>query len=140
MIQRIQTIFLLLASGALGSLFFLPFASTAEAEAKGIFTDTVFDVQDNIGLIVLVAFGVLLGLVSIFSFKNRIRQLRFGYLGIIVSILIPVTAFLYFTSQVSEMNQTQQTVDELGIYAPFVALVLFIAANHYIKKDNKLVP
>ena len=139
MIQRIQTIFLLLAAGALGSLFALPFATTEAAEAKGIFTDSVYNLHDNIGLLVMVAFGILVALISMFSFKNRIRQMRFGYLGMILSILIPVMAFLYFTSQIEKMDESQHTADALGIVAPFVALVFFIAANRFIKKDDKLV-
>ena len=139
MIQRIQTIFLLLAAGALGSLFALPFATTAEPEVKGIFTDSAFDLYDNIGLLSLVGLGILAALIAMFSFKSRVRQMRFGYFGVVVSALIPIIAFLYFTSQIEKMDQTQPTADALGIIAPFVALVLFLAANYYIKKDEKLV-
>lgn len=139
MIQRIQTIFLLLAAGALGSLFALPFATTAEPEVKGIFTDSAFDLYDNIGLLSLVGLGILAALIAMFSFKSRVRQMRFGYFGVVISGLIPIIAFLYFTSQIEKMDQTQPTADALGIIAPFVALVLFLAANYYIKKDEKLV-
>jgi len=139
MIQRIQTIFLLLAAGSLASLFALPFAKTPEPDPKGIFTDSVYNLNDNIGLLILVGFGVLVALVSMFSYKNRIRQMRFGYLGMILSILIPVMAFLYFTSQIEKMDEAQHTADALGIIAPFVALTFFLAANYYIKKDDKLV-
>jgi len=139
MIQRIQTIFLLLAAGALGSLFALPFATTPEVEAEGIFTDSVFDLYDNNGLLLLVGLGILSALLSLISFKNRIRQVRLGYFGMVVSMLIPIVAFLYFTSQINKMDELQHTADALGIIAPFVALILFLAANHYIKKDEKLV-
>lgn len=139
MIQRIQTIFLLLAGGALGSLFALPFATTAEPETQGIFTDSTFNLYDNIGIMVLVGLGILAALISLFSFKNRNRQMRFGYVGVAVSFLIPVAAFLYFTSQVEKMDEAQHTADALGIVAPFIALMLFLAANHFIKKDEKLV-
>lgn len=139
MIQRIQTIFLLLAAGALGSLFALPFATTEGEEAMGIFTDSEYNLYDNIGLLILVAFGILVALVAVFSFKNRIRQIRLGYLGMLLSLLVPVMAFLYFTSQIEKMDEAQGTADALGIVAPFVALVFFLAANYYIKKDDKLV-
>jgi len=139
MIQRIQTIFLLLAAGALGSLFVLPFATTPEVEAQGIFTDAVFNLYDNVGLLLLTGLGILAALVSLFSYKNRVRQMRFSYFGVVVSVLIPVVAFLYFTSQVEMMDEAQHTADALGMIAPFVALILFLAATRYIKKDEKLV-
>jgi cytochrome bd-type quinol oxidase subunit 2 len=139
MIQRIQTIFLLLAAGALGSLFALPFATTAAPETQGIFTDSTFNLYDNIGLIALTSLGILAALIAMFSFKNRVRQLRFGYIGMVISLLIPVIAFLYFTSQIEKMDEAQHTADALGMVAPIAALILFLAANHFIKKDNKLV-
>ncbi len=139
MIQRIQTIFLLLAAGLLGSLFALPFATTPTPEAEGIFTDSIYNLHDNTGLLILVILGILAAVISLFSFKNRIRQMRFSYLGMIVSVLVPVIAFLYFTSQVEKMDEAQHTADALGIIAPFGALIFFLAANYYIKKDDKLV-
>jgi chromate transport protein ChrA len=139
MIQRIQTIFLLLAAGSLGSLFAFPFATTPGPEAKGIFTDSVYNLYDNIGLLILVVLGILVALISMFSFKNRIRQMRYGYLGVIISLLIPVIAFLYFTSQIGKMDEAQHTADALGIISPFVALIFFLAANYNVKKDEKLV-
>lgn len=138
MIQRIQTIFLLLAGGAFGALFALPFASTTSPETEGIFSDSVYNVMDNPALLALAVIGILITVIAIFSFNKRPVQMKLGYLGMVVAILIPVVALLYFSSQVGQLAD-QPTADELGMFVPGLALIFFLLANYFIKKDDKLV-
>ena len=138
MIQRIQTIFLLLAGGAFGALFALPFASTTTAETEGIFSDSVYNIMDNPALLALAIAGILISLVAMFSFRKRPVQMKLGYLGMVVAILIPVVALLFFSSQVEGLSD-QPTTDELGMFVPGLALIFFIVANYFIRKDDKLV-
>ncbi len=138
MIQRIQTIFLLLAGGAFGALFALPFASTANPESEGIFSDSVYNIMDNPALLGLTIAGIVTALIAIFSFRKRPVQMKLGYLGMVVAILIPIVALLFFSSQVDQLTD-QPTADELGMFVPGVALIFFILANYFIRKDEKLV-
>ena len=133
MIQRIQSIILLLAAGAFGALFALPIAATAEPSAQGIFADSVYNLADSTILMALVGLGVLIALIALFSFKNRKRQMLIGYLGMLTAVGIAVASFVMLSQ--SETTSTYQA----GMFVPAVAVVLFAVANHFIRKDDKLV-
>ena len=135
MLQRIQSIFLLLTSGSFFSLFAVDFASS-DKSAAGIFSDQLYNTMDNPLLIGLTAIGGILALINIFMFKNRPLQMRLGYLLIVLSILLPIVAGLLMFNE-GHMNNPDVTIeDKLGIYLPIVALITAVLANRFIKKDN----
>jgi len=138
MLQRIQSIFLLLTSGAFFSLFAVEFASS-DKTAAGIFSDQLYNIMDNPILIGMTALGGALALINIFMFKNRPLQLRLGYLLIVLSILLPLVAGLLMYNEGSLNAPDVGIEDGLGIYMPIIALITTILANRFIKKDNKLV-
>jgi hypothetical protein len=140
MIQRIQTIFLLLCGAAFAALLVYPFASSAPV-AQGtshIFADGIYSIMDNLMLEILVLAGIILAFVNIFLFKKRKTQIKVGYLLVILSILIPVVAYLYFTNQATTLEDST-IEDGPGIYLPIAALVFALLANRFIRKDEKLV-
>ena len=139
MIQRIQTIFLLLAGGALGGLFALPFATNSAPTPEGLFMDGAFNIYDNPVLIGLCVLGILVALLGIFMYRNRGLQQRLGYLGIALCILIPLVAFLFFTGQADTMAANDTVEDAAGIYLPFSGIILFGLAIYFVRKDDKLV-
>lgn len=138
MLQRIQSIFLLLASGSFFALFGVDFASSSKP-SEGLFSDQLYNVLDNPILIGLTALGGVIALISIFLFKNRPLQLRLGYILIIISILLALVAGLLVFNEQSELAPNTTIDDGLGIYLPLIALIGAILANRYIKKDSKLV-
>lgn len=138
MLQRIQSIFLLLTSGSFFSLFAVNFASSNKA-ANGIFADQIYNIMDNPVLIGLTALGGAMALVAIFLFKNRPLQLRLGYLLIVLSILLPLVAALLMYNEGSQNAPDVSIDDGIGIYLPIVGLISTILANRFIKKDNNLV-
>ncbi len=140
MIQRIQTLFLLLAAGSMGALAAVPFFSVpkdagyAEVSVLG---DQIFNIQDHTGLLVLFLAAGGLALISIFLFKNRKLQSRismvallliFGGLGFATGILQKAGVF--------EIGQLDM---QAGIALPLVGIILLILANVYIRKDDALV-
>lgn len=138
MLQRIQSIFLLLTSGAFFSLFAVSFASS-DKTAVGIFADQLYNVMDNPILIAMTVLGGALALINIFLFRNRPLQLRLGYLLIVLSILLPLVAVLLMYNEGS-LNAPDVAIDDgLGIYLPIIALITTILAVRFINKDNKLV-
>ncbi|NNE27388.1 MAG: DUF4293 domain-containing protein [Saprospiraceae bacterium] len=137
MIQRIQSVFLLLAAIIMAALFKIPFAMSDQA-ASPFFEDKLFNVLDHTVLTVLVALGSIVALVAIFMFRNRNLQLRLGYLGIIASLFLALVAFWLVYSNADTMGDAV-IEDQFGLYMPPLALVFFILANHFIKKDQKTV-
>jgi hypothetical protein len=138
MLQRIQSILLLLAGGAFFSLFKVNFA-TSDKSATGLFSDQLYNILDNPILIVMTVIGGGLALANIFLFRNRPLQLRLGYLIIVFCILLPLVAGLLMYNEGS-LNAPNVTIEDgFGIYMPLLALVLTVLANRFIKKDNNLV-
>ncbi len=139
MIQRIQSLFLLLTSAAFGLLFIWPFA-LSEKKDNTLFADNVFNVQDHILLIIMTLTGCLTAFVAIFLFRNRKVQSKVTYFPIILSILIPVMAFVFFTNTSStSVVQAEDIQDQAGMYLPAVSLIFGLLALRYINKDDKLV-
>ena len=139
MIQRIQTIFLLLAGASIAGLFFLPFATTPAPTEETIFMDASYNIFDSPVLLAIAGAAIAVALLAIISFKSRTRQLRLGYLGMALCVLIPVVAILFFTSQTEYLLTSDDIDDGLGIFAPLAGLLMFVLANMFIRKDEKLV-
>lgn len=136
MIQRLQSIFLLLASGSCFGLFGTDAADTpAVVPTSTLFADGSFDVFDNPILIGAFALAGLLLLVNIFLFNNRTLQMKIAS-GAIAIVLFGVGAGLYYFFNDSA-NAT--ATPDIGIVLPVLAVVFTLLANRYIKADEKLV-
>lgn len=131
-LQRIQSVYLFLASLVGSSLFALPFAS-GPTKPEGILADGYLSINDNIGLIILTVLVVVLSLATIFLYNNRVLQMNLGKLNILVTIgLFGFAAYLFYTIQ---------TIATLGggLFVPVLVLIFVILANKNINKDEKLV-
>ena len=139
MIQRIQTLFLLLAAGLTLALLGLPFAGTPESVAASpLFSDGSYLIHDSPALLVLYLLGAILAIAAIFLFKRRTVQLRvsiFSFIAILLGMVMTLILFL----QDPIMGQDVQPDDRLGIFFPFLALAALLLAQRFIRKDEKLV-
>lgn len=138
MIQRIQSIFYLISGLCFAGLFKFPFA-TSDVSIPQLLSDRVYNVMDNIVLIILALAGAIISIVAIFLFKNRTMQIRSGYIIIILSILTPLVAFLLIYNEQTAVRDASGINDEPGIFLPVVALIFAFLANRFVKKDDKLV-
>ncbi len=155
MIQRIQTIFLFLVA-VLGIVIFLfPIATFySDASFFKFFLCSVRDfapdpfnemsvtsVQANwlypLTLSILQLIVVLIALITIFKFKKRTLQIRLNYLNIFLTVLL-VGGIFYFSTTLEESFNTQAQYGPGGIF-PLISIILLFLANHYIKKDEKLI-
>ncbi len=155
MIQRIQSIFLVLVAGSLIAMTFFPLWSKADSEAKESVILTAQTMKKNaldasgaeivveekstifIGIVALLAAGV--ALYSIFQYKNRLTQMKLGALN---SLLMGATLGLTYW-QSTEMNGLLNKVTHdsptIGFILIAAALIFNISANRFIRKDEKLV-
>lgn len=125
-IQRWQSVFLLLASIMMGIYSFLPLASQG---------DVYFYPSDNVVYMVLNLLIALLSLVSIFLFKNLARQKMVVKVNLflIIASAITVAVLLY-------VNMPQMQI--LWTAGPLLLLCSFlmnIAALRRINHDDKLL-
>jgi LPXTG-motif cell wall-anchored protein len=136
MIQRIQSIFLLLGSGACFSLFGLPVADTETVQPESaLFADQKFTLLDNPILMILIGLAGLLLLGGIFLYKNRKLQSTLSKLSIaMITGGIGLGFYLLSTDTAQEVATFAS-----GTVFPVIAIVLAYLANFYINKDEKLV-
>ncbi|MEO1258218.1 MAG: DUF4293 domain-containing protein [Bacteroidota bacterium] len=139
MIQRIQSIYLLLAAAAGFGLLALPFATTPEnVETSALFADAAYNVNDNIGLLVLFAVAGALALAAIFMFNNRKTQMKLAQVAIVANVVGLILAFILILQDGANLGAVDPD-DGIGAYLPFGFLLFGILALRAIGKDEKLV-
>ncbi len=138
MIQRIQSVFLLIAAVAFALLFQFPFVVSDVAD-EGFLADKDFDVFDHIALMILAGVAASLTLISIFLFKKRKIQIRVTYLSILVGISVLITAGVMFYEQALVLFEKAAIHQRLGLYLPLIGLIMGFFAIRFIRKDDKIV-
>lgn len=137
MIQRIQSIYLLIATLLSGGLiFFLNLWVTEQ--------DTEFFALDSLSsgnlllasIFVLFIASAILTLITIFQFKKRQLQFVLGRLAILINFIL-VGILVYFTQNLS--GETQVSEKGIGLLIPIFTIVFVVLANKAIKKDEELV-
>ncbi len=129
MLQRIQTVYLILAAGTSAGLIFL-FNLWKTKEG-----DVVY-VVDNVLYFCMFLGSATLSLVSIFMFKKRKLQFVLGRLNIILNFFL----LSFFVCQ--SLNVSGETIVSekgIGMFLPIISIVLLVLANKAIKKDEDLV-
>ncbi|MBC6996187.1 DUF4293 domain-containing protein [Neolewinella lacunae] len=136
MIQRIQSIFLFLASGACFGLFGADAADTAAPVANSeLFADGSFTLLDDPVLMVLFALAGVVLFAGIFLFRQRPLQMKISLAAAALIVLgAGYGAFLW-----SSDSAAASASPDLGIALPVVALIFSLLARNYIRKDEKLV-
>lgn len=137
MIQRLQSVFLLLSSLFFGSQFFTAFATTT-IEVQGIFSDLLYNIYDNPILLGLVGLGAVISLGTIFLFNNRSLQLKMTNLSLVLAVVFPLVAGILYFLQASESSSLVPNLS-IGTFTPLGSIIFGALAGRYIKKDEKLV-
>ncbi|MFV8269627.1 DUF4293 family protein [Flavobacterium sp. GT2N3] len=130
MIQRIQTIYLLLAFVVTGILlFFIPLWTMNDGKEFYFMQSQVYTI--------LLGLSTTLTLLSIVSYKKRQNQFVIGRLNIILNLIL-LGLFVYRSLNLS--GETPAVSEKgIGMFLPVIAVVLLVLANKAIKKDEDLV-
>lgn len=142
MIQRIQSIFLALAGALSFGLFGVSFASTGSSVgSSSLFADGMYNLHDNVALLVFFCIAGGLAIVDIFLFRNRPLQIRLGMFAFIANIIGLILGVVLFVQDgiMTEQNAGVAVDDGIGLYLPIVAGVFLLLAIRAIRKDDALV-
>ena len=136
MIQRIQSIFLLLGAGSCFGLFGADAAETdTPVAASTLFADAEFNLFDDPVLLALYTLAGLGLLAAIFLFRNRKLQMNLS-LGAILLVLLGVGYGVFrFVGDVA----ADAAGPDFGLVLPGLAIIFAGLARKYIQKDEKLV-
>ena len=155
MIQRRQTVFMLLAAIASALLFFMPLASF-NADCN-VMKFTIFGIQNPIDtltlsksytwpLMVLAVLMTIIPLYTIFKYKKRELQVKLCHLNMLFNIAFIGIVFLYYDGDIQEIiAAVEGDFYELsvayffGMLIPLANLVFEILAIRGIKKDIELL-
>ena len=149
MIQRKQTVFLLLSAIALGLLFYFPLATfIGDKDSLILYVYKIVSlVPDHapdvptyflMPLLSLNILMILLSVVTVFMFKNRLRQLNFVRINLIL-LLIMIAVFFFYDVNVLEEVSGGVVQYETGAYFPLIAFIFFILAYRGIMSDERLI-
>ena len=133
MLQRIQTVYLLLALITTGILpFFFPLWIESSY-------DTVEEVYFPDSMLYSALFGLstALSLLSILFYKKRQHQFVIGRLNILLNLIL-LGLFVYHSLNLSG-EATTVSEKGIGMFLPIFSIVFLALANKAIKKDEDLV-
>lgn len=134
MIQRVQTIWLLLAAAAGFMTTQIPlYAGTLAGEEVKKFSAT-----ENLLLFALASMAGLLAVIAIFLFRNRPLQMKLTALGILVSVIL-IAAEVWKIDEFEKSNVLLKGTYYWGSLLPIAMIIFFILAAMSIRKDEKLI-
>jgi hypothetical protein len=148
MIQRIQSIYLLISGLAVWLMLVFPFAAFAEGDTiKAIFDafgtkaidGTVVNSKATIGILSAVpAMGMLI-FYNIFQYKNRKKQLKLGRLTYLMLAGMIVAVIFIVRANHGQIDGAPDLQYGPSYFMPIVAILFNFLAMRAIKGDEELL-
>lgn len=96
--------------------------------------------RNTVVIAALAVLGALVALYEIFKYKNRLTQMKLGFLNTLVLAGVMGACF-YFSTYVGEdlLAPAERGSYQAGFFLPALAMILNVLANRFIKRDDDLV-
>ena len=146
MIQRIQTLFLLLSLACTSVLFFFPFGEVVVSNGPSVkmmilgsefLKDGNAEYYSLLPLLIMIIIVNLISLVSIFLYKKRMLQIRLNIFNLVLQFGITGLMFYFLTNAAKNYGVDYST--GILVVLPIVAAILSLLAVRSIAKDEALV-
>jgi len=137
MLQRIQTVYLLIAILLAGLVAFLvPF--WADSNDELVYLNSMLQTGEIFFMIIPAVFMVsaLIAVLTLISFKNRTKQIIYNRVNIVINFLL-LGIVVYH--QLNLPGETMVSEKGIGVFIPLLVIVFLALANKAIIKDDKLV-
>lgn len=149
MIQRIQSLLLLIVSLSSIALIFSPILAFEYNNSAYLMTayesiniSTTELMVNNMGIGVLAGLVAVLSLVIIFMYKRRHLQVKLCGLNILL-IALNIAAMVFYSDAVrlaiTDLPDKVEVALNFGAFIPLIQLILTYLAIRFIKKDEALV-
>lgn len=158
MIQRIQTVFLFLVAVCMIAMVFSPIWEkvSTEEQQKATLTAlylthytidtesehpayTILKEKPTYFIAITAIISAVVALFSLFQYKNRMTQLKLGFLNIFLIAGALGFSIYYMYQGEALLAVNMQGGYKIGVFLPAIALVLNRIASRYIKRDEDLV-
>ncbi len=134
MIQRRQTLYLLIVVAIFATLFFIDFVTITTIGSSAEAIESTFGVLDYYPLIVLAGLIIAVSATAIFAFKNMALQLRMSVVNLILVIgFIGMEAYHLFPLFDSDIEGVRKV--GFASFMPLAALLLAFFAFKGISRD-----
>lgn len=150
MLQRIQTVYLVIALIAVSLLFTrLPVAVYSLINVGDIPLNVIASYQnpelsqtlytDINTLPLMINIGVLIALIcaSVVLYTNRPLQYKVTMFAFLINVVLIIVIFYFADSMQTKLNTHASY--KFGAFLPLISLVMIILASKAIRKDEKLV-
>ncbi|WP_299058709.1 DUF4293 domain-containing protein [uncultured Polaribacter sp.] len=136
MIQRIQSIYLLIATAISGGLIFV--FDLWNNLKVAVFALDLFTRESLLLKVIPVLFllSAMVSFLSIFLFKNRKLQFVVGRLVILINLFLLGLLIYVSLTLPGEISISEKGI---GMFLPILVILLIVLANKAIKKDEDLV-
>lgn len=139
MIQRIQSLYLLLAAAAgIGTWFLNIWKATLN---NG--TTQYFNAQSSFVVFLILMLVVGLALFTIFLFKNRKLQFKLIILNILLSLGVVALEYFEVQDMANKLQATNQVISTSsylpGAFLPVLIVIFLVMAARGVYKDQKLI-
>ena len=130
MLQRVQTIYLIIAFVIMGILpFVFPLWKFADGKEFYFMSKMVYQILFGLSTTLIV--------LSIITFKKRQQQFVYNRLNMILNLIL-LGLFVYRSLNLS--GETPVVSEKgIGMFLPIISIVMLVLANKAIKKDEDLV-
>ncbi|MDG1037787.1 MAG: DUF4293 domain-containing protein [Polaribacter sp.] len=136
MIQRIQSIYLLIATFVSGGLVFV-FNLWSNLKEQTFALDLLMRESFLLKLIpLLFLLSTIMSFIDIFLFKNRKLQFVIGRLVILINLFLLGLLIYVSLTLPGEISISKKGI---GMFLPILVVLLIVLANKAIKKDEDLV-
>lgn len=150
MIQRIQSVFLLLLALAMLSLLALPLWHKVDGLTHQELTLTAFNFRAvnmpqpttsaPVWIIAVLALAsAAVAIYEIFQFRNRFTQLKLGMLNLLLLVATFGAAFYFSNLGEAFLNPKLEGQNQPALYLPTLGLLLNLLANRFIRRDEQHV-
>jgi len=154
MLQRLQTIFLFIIVIAMLCMSFVPIWTKVELGTFHTYTMYAWRLQElnpvsnlsqhkvfmpYIFIGILSVTATLIALTEIFTYSNRMTQLKLGALNSL--IMTGVMGLIVYLAKQNETNLLPGATGQykLGFLLPAIAIISNLIANRLIRRDEKLI-
>ncbi len=149
MIQRIQTLYLFIASIAITLMFFFPIAgyygnlhafqfSILGMRDMAPDAELLFTQYFTLPLVFLVVCILIFNITIIFLFKNRVKQLKLIKIDILLNTVLIIGIFLLYSRVIQSTIDVNESFKTAGFF-PIISLVFLVLSYRSVKKDENLV-
>jgi uncharacterized membrane protein YfcA len=137
MIQRIQTIWLLLASMAFLAEWYpsVPMVKTL-SPGEGLLADQVLYASESMPLLIGSGVSGILALIAVFLYKERTMQIVIAASSSLVQILLTIGSSILILYKYNKMNDFSP---QLGFMFALAGIIFVWLATRGIRKDQQIV-